>query len=1653
MNRWKRWASAALSLTLLTGLLPVTAWAAEFRQSGWAASFSAAQAAEPAESASGTCGENLTWNFDADSGKLTISGSGEMEDYTQTIDSAPWSAARYDIQTAVIEPGVTSIGEDAFNGCDKMTSVSLPATLREIHARAFLECSSLQSVTIPNSVESIGRDVFYKCTSLDNIVIPGNVETIEDGTFSNCTSLTNVTISNGVKVIYDGAFFECSSLTELKLPASVTEFRREDPSMCPNLERFEVDAENQAYSSVDGLLLSKDGTTLVSYPEGKRNTTFDIPAGVTKIGAYAVSSCNYLTDVTIPNHVTTIGDYAFSCCDNLNSVTIPDTVDTIYRYTFWNSQNLTTVSIPATVTDIAGGAFRVCPKLTDVYYGGTQSEWDQINIGTGNEDLLDATLHCQADPEQPDGTYVIGQVTAGTENSLTVDGVVYPLNILAVHGDDFVGDYVCCTLTDGVVTDVNTLELASGTLESWDETQQLLTIDDAAYHIYEGVTDLSFLDALDALKGTQVQFLKGGGPELLQDYVYRVFSLNWDVGIVTAVSTDSITIGATRYVLSGIAPEADTWLGTLAAGKLENGAVTQLVTLSADYGTLNSYDSNAQTVTVDGVERSCEELSAIDQAGLEDLRGTAVLALYWAGDVYGLVTGAVVQTGELIDVDPDAHTLTVQVGGATGTGTYLYWDWAYGSDWELLEGSNVQVVFYGDKAAVVKERSVTAFQLETYRADYLLDGDGADVLDRTMNGNSPTRILVDALQNDSHFADAAATWETMNMLLSAVNNPATATDILVERQDLYAALTLQILQAATEVGFADSLESALAMPKSILSNFASACKTKYEIDILEDYKGLTDAQLSETMAELKRTFSETFPLTLVNQTFSAFSQEMKVFDNLESYIEYLYSGMALMEMSDSLKAVVREMYARCPASQVYLKLALADCVDILDSSTEEFLTRAAGRFFAASGVQSAQFLVGEFWNTVTNTIQTAYPALGYLMVGCQVGKLLSNALFSTDSTVVAYNSMLAILEIEDLAGTTYRAMEENYRQSGSQEDAAVLLSAADILFQVMDSDCLAAYEFVDVLASSAYANSILAYILNLLNQEDEESETFQSVKEAIAGFQRIYAVRHETVLTGWINHLEEDYPGSGLEEEYAQLLEESSQRIIEREYLIACPVDVYVYDEQDELVGSVIHGEVWCGGELTVMAEGSAKTVWLYEGTNYRLELEGTDTGTMDVTSRVLDKDGNVTRTTSYDALPLSEDTVYQIDPDADTPVQTEPGEPVTPTQDTETGSQTYTLTVCSGVAELDGTTGAVLPVQAGQIVTVTAWIPNGYAFEGWTAETGVLGDTSQPVTTFRMPEGDVVVTAALRSEPSQPERVTVTPETVELSVGDTYTLSASVTPTGTGGAITWASTDPEVAVVQENGQVTAMGQGTASIVAATEQGRLTAACLVTVTAAEQPGTGTGGGSTGGGSAPNGAAGGDQGPDAAPGTAFTDVPEDAWYTEAVSYVVEQGLMNGTGGGRFHPMGTADRAMLVTILYRLAGEPEGSDPAGFPDVADGAWYADAVNWAAAQGIAAGYADGRFAPADALTREQIAALLYRYAAGQEAEVSASADLSGYADGEQTSGYAVEAMRWAVGAGLLTGKDGNRLDPRGTATRAELAAILMRFCEKGLAGEETA
>ena len=177
---------------------------------------------------------------------------------------------------------------------------------------------------------------------------------------------------------------------------------------------------------------------------------------------------------------------------------------------------------------------------------------------------------------------------------------------------------------------------------------------------------------------------------------------------------------------------------------------------------------------------------------------------------------------------------------------------------------------------------------------------------------------------------------------------------------------------------------------------------------------------------------------------------------------------------------------------------------------------------------------------------------------------------------------------------------------------------------------------------------------------------------------------------------------------------------------------------------------------------------------------------------------------------------------------------------------------------------------------------------------------------------------------------------------------------------------------------------------------------------------------------------------------FADVAADAWYADAVQYVYENGMMSGTSETTFSPDLTTTRGMIVTILYRLENEPTVTGTTAFTDVAADQYYANAVAWAAQNGIVSGIDATTFAPNNAITREQMAAILYRYAQFKGCDVSAKADLSVYTDAAQVSTYATDAMAWANGAQLITGTSQATLTPAGNATRAQVATILMRFCE---------
>ena len=339
----------------------------------------------------------------------------------------------------------------------------------------------------------------------------------------------------------------------------------------------------------------------------------------------------------------------------------------------------------------------------------------------------------------------------------------------------------------------------------------------------------------------------------------------------------------------------------------------------------------------------------------------------------------------------------------------------------------------------------------------------------------------------------------------------------------------------------------------------------------------------------------------------------------------------------------------------------------------------------------------------------------------------------------------------------------------------------------------------------------------------------------------------------------------------------------------------------------------------------------------------------------------------------------------------------------------------------------------------------------------------------------------------------------LSLTVGDTETLTATVAPdNATDKTVTWTSSNSTVATVDQNGVVTAVARGTAVITATAADGSgASASCTVTVTRpyippanpnykitveATQGGTVT--------ADPTAAKAGatvtlTPAPDAgyqvgtvavtdrfgeavavteqAGGTytftmpngqvtvtvtfeqaplPFPDVTEGDWFYDAVRYAYETGLMDGVEDNLFAPNSETTRAQLVTILYRLAGEPEPGGDSGFSDVAAGIWYTDAVAWAAENGIVNGVSDTEFAPGDDITREQLAAILYRYAAYQGYDVSQRADLSGFGDASSIRPYAQEALSWASAQGLVLGFEDGSLRPQGTASRAQIAAVLMRF-----------
>ncbi len=409
---------------------------------------------------SGSCGDNVRYSFDFETGLLTISGSGTMYNYDNSSTSYHITENPFynqaNIKTVVVKKGVTSIGSCAFYNCSELTSITIPDSITSIGGSAFYGCDSLTKVNInsvekwcaiyfygensnplyyahnlyvndelitnleiPTGVTKIAGSAFAGCTGLASVNIPVSVTSIGNYAFRDCTGLTSVTIPDSVTSIGGGAFLHCISLTSIKIPNSVIIFSVLAFSGCSRLTSIDIPNSvtiigNYAFSGCSSL------------------SSIDIPEGVTSIYDYAFTNCSGLTSIEIPNSVTSIGNYAFDYCTSLNSIDISNSLKVIGTCVFGHCTRLSSIRIPNSVTNIAALAFAGCSGLTslsipdsvkvisDVAFNNC-SGLTSIIVDSENS-VYDSRNNCNAIIKSDSNTLVVGCKNTVIPNTVTSIG-------------------------------------------------------------------------------------------------------------------------------------------------------------------------------------------------------------------------------------------------------------------------------------------------------------------------------------------------------------------------------------------------------------------------------------------------------------------------------------------------------------------------------------------------------------------------------------------------------------------------------------------------------------------------------------------------------------------------------------------------------------------------------------------------------------------------------------------------------------------------------------------------------------------------------------------------------------------------------------------------------------------------------------------------------------------------------------------------------------------------------------------------------------------------------------------------------------------------------------------------------------------------------
>lgn len=1474
-------------------------------------------------------------------------------------------------------------------------------------------------VTISERVLRIGENAFSS-TGISSVTIPSSVTTIDSGAFSYCQNLTAVFIPKSVNEICYDAFKGCS--LDIYYEGTETDWERID-------RRYSNDYSHIATMYYNSTEIG-NGTGEASNTCGE-NLTWELENGTLTIngtgamkdyGAVRAPWYNQrdtITTVIIAEGVTSIGKSAFSDCSSLTKLVIPSSVNSIGG-------------------SIDGSCFEGCTGLTSAgpIGGGYNIEFDWA----GNTSFGFSNCYSLTTVTIPNGVeYIDSWAFYGCSNLTTV---IIPDTVRSFGRSAFYGckisdvyysgneeqwakitrdDYVSLPITGdnihynstGPVTPDPGPDAPSDNytsvyfLSGWDAATRKVQFGDSALISPDTYTVADNVDVsnISSLLNKYVLVTMEQGDSSLEYTITDIQPVESRIGTVSATGEHSLTIDGTTYpVRQNSLITSGMYDGKEILYHVSNGTIVGFNVLEEKSGTLETWNSTTGQATIDGVVYPTNYLS--------DLSFQNNISDYLQKGVYFVTSGS-----------SDYHPL-LRI-----TGFY----------------------YPGGK--------LEDFNADIYHATWLSKhGNAADMLE----DKTPSEILIDVV-SDGNGDLAIDLWRSFELVFDTLDDVTTLHDFAVKPRDMYSALILDALEASVSYDVvASEFEDNLKMFRECLSEFTTIMKTVNGIDLnnkieFQNFWYTLDLDADAALEEFTNTWFKTkYPnISDISKSMKYISKGLKVVGTLEDFAEYCAACETLMNVSDSMKAVLERAYLK--SAEVYgpndnMTQAFNDCLQMITRSTDEMFDQIEKEAVAVVGKAGIKYLISNvLWKKVSDQIQISCPEVAILQLGYKTGKTISNQLCNTDDAAEKYLKMDYITDIESMIDVVYRDLEFDFDRDSTLDLAQEYLSAMKLSFRLRDVDCETAHSYVDNIQDSA-----LGSLNELLGGSD-----YEGLKSAINRTKDEYAQHYTLSETDWIAHLEEDYPGSGLYELYSAIYEaiigSGGNVKLVKQIIAACPVDVYVYDQSNNVVASVIDGRVSCSKDDVMIAlVDNQKIIRFYDGADYRIEYIGYNTGDMDITITEFNGNENIQRTVNYYDLALTNGKTYSMDANDEILkpydlVDKASNSTVQHDYDSLDTNAAHTIKIVSGTLQQSGELFAETTASKGETLQLNAYVPDGYEFVRWESSSAnaLIANINSVNTTLIMPDEDLAVTAIMRetSSPGATHTVTFNPN------GGTVSLSTAITTPS--GKLTTMPT-PILSGYTFDGWFTLASGGekittdyifTSDTMVYAHWTYVGTSSPTTPSVPSNPGGWYPGNynppaSSYSVSAPS-VTGGTVSVNPTSATAgstvtITATPDAGYELTALTVNDANGKsleLTNKGDGKYSFKMPNGKVSLNAEFRPVSSEAPWNNP--FTDISPSAWYYDAVKFVNQNGLMNGAGNGLFVPDAYLSRAMLAEILYNKK-GRPAMpdgVATFPDVS-------LNGWYTNAVTWAYGRGIIKGYDNGLFGPGDDITREQLAVMLYRY-----------